>query len=157
MEVFAVATGGMAVLSLSIQLIQSIGTIQTFIRNVEDAPDELVRLGKKLEGLKALLEDVRSVIERQSSLQGQHFPAPSMTIFSCLQSCEESLQPLQDLMAKYQKPQTHANSTMVRVARWKNDLSISFKAKDIGGFEVRIQQEINNLQAALGVNMTSIM
>jgi hypothetical protein len=54
----------MAVASLSIQLVQSIGAIKTFIRNVKGAPEELERLVDLLERLAALLEDVRDVMER---------------------------------------------------------------------------------------------
>jgi hypothetical protein len=81
----------MEALSLSIQLVQSIGIIKTFIRNVKDAPKELERLVDLLERLEALLSDVRDVMERQSSLQGLHLPAPSMTIFKCLKGCEETV------------------------------------------------------------------
>jgi len=91
MEALSGVASGMAVASLSIQLVQSIGTIKAFIRDVRGAPKELERLAELLDRLNALLEDTRNVMEWQTSLQGQHFPAPSMTIFNCLKSCETSL------------------------------------------------------------------
>jgi hypothetical protein len=154
MEVLSGVASGMAVASLSIQLVQSIGAIKTFTRNVKDAPKELERLLDLLERLQALLQDVRDVMERQSSLQEQHFPAPSMTIFKCLQSCEKTLQPLCDLMETFEssKPQTSP-----AVARLKSGVKIGLKAKDIAGFEARIEREINYLHAALGINSHAIL
>lgn len=145
---------GIVVVSLALQLIQSVGTIKTFVRNVKDALKELERLVELLERLGALLEDVRAVMERQSSLQGQHFPAPSMTIFQCLQGCERTLQPLQEIVEKYSKPQTQSASVM---AKFKSEIKLGFKAKDIASFETRVEQEINYLHAALGINQTTIL
>ncbi|CAO2647786.1 Nn.00g087080.m01.CDS01 [Neocucurbitaria sp. VM-36] len=154
MEALSGAASGIAVVSLSIQLVQSVGTIKTFIRNVKDAPKEFERLVELLERLSALLEDVCAVLERQSSLQGQHFPAPSMTIFKCLQGCEKTLQPLQNIVEKFDNSQPHTASV---IARFKNEVKLGLKAKDIAGFEMRIEQEINYLHAALGMNSTAIL
>jgi hypothetical protein len=44
MEALSGVASGVAIASLSTQLVQSIGTIKTFIRNVKDAPKELDRL-----------------------------------------------------------------------------------------------------------------
>lgn len=154
MEALSGVASGIAVASLAIQLVQSVGTIKTFIRNVKDAPKELERLVELLERLGALLEDVRDVMERQSSLQGQHFPAPSMTIFKCLQSCEKTLQPLHNTVDKFNTSQPQVGSMM---AKLKNEVKLGLKAKNIADFETRIDQEINYLHAALGMNSTSIL
>lgn len=124
---------GMAVVSLSLQLIQSIGTIKNFVRDVKGASKELQRLIELLDRLNALLQDVRDIMERQTSLQGQQFPAPSMTIFSCLKSCEASIQPLYDLIEKYSKVPDGSS----RLLRVKEDIKFGFKTKDIAGIEER--------------------
>ena len=154
MEALSGVASGMAVASLSIQLIESIVKIKTFVRNVKDAPKELERLVELLERLGALLEDVRNLMERQSSLQGQHFPAPSMTVFKCLQSCEQTLQPLHNIVEKLDASQPQVHSMM---AKLKHDVKLGLKAKDIAAFEMRIDQEINYLHAALGMNSTTIL
>jgi heme exporter protein D len=149
----AVASG-MAVASLSIQLIQSVGTTKAFIRDVKGASKELERLAELLDRLNALLEDVRAVMERQTSLQGQHFPAPSMTIFDCLKSCEASLRVLQGVVEKYKRDAAENTSRMTKL---KDDIRFGFRAKDIVGFETRIQRDINYLHAALGLNSANIL
>jgi hypothetical protein len=145
---------GMAVASLVVQLLQSVGTIRAFIRDVKGASKELDRLAELLDRLRALLEDVRDVMERQTALQGQHFPAPSNTIFSSLKSCEESLRVLDMAVEKYTRTQ---GGNISAVARLKQDVKFGFKTKDIAGFEARIQKEIEYLHAALGLNTTSIL
>jgi hypothetical protein len=154
MEVLATAASGMAVASLSIQLLQTIGTIRTFIRDVKSASRELERLAALLDRLNALLENVQDVMERQTSLQGQHFPAPAQMIFDALKSCKGGLEALQSVVERYKGSHAGNKSSVVK---WKDDIKFGFKTKDIAGFEVRIQQEIDYLHAALSLNSTSIL
>lgn len=153
MEALSGVASGMAVASLSLQLIQSIGTIKAFIRDVRGASKELERLASLLDRLNALLEDVRAVLERQTSLQDQHFPLPSMTIFECLRSCEASLKDLQDVAEKYQVAARSGTS----FRKMKGSVKFGFKTKDIAGFEERIQRDVDQLHAAVGINTTSIL
>jgi hypothetical protein len=154
MEALSAVASGMAVASLSIQLLQSVGTIKSFIRDVKGASKELERLETLLDRLNALLEDVHDVMERQTSLQGQHFPAPSQMIFDALKSCEGSLEALQSVIVKYKRTSNGNTST---VKKLKDDIKFSFKAKEIAEFEVRMQHEIDHLHAALGLNSTKIL
>lgn len=153
MEALGGVASGFAVASLSIQLVESVGKILTFIRNVKNAPSEFARLVELLERLHALLEDVRDLLEMQSSLQGQHFPTPSMTITKCLEGCEKSLKPLQDTIEQYERSQAQRESPMVLV---KGNIKFGLKVKDIAGFETRIQQDIQYLTSALVLNNTNI-
>jgi hypothetical protein len=140
-----------AVVSLAIQLIQSINTVKTFIRDVKGAPKELARLLELLNRLSALLGDVRDVMERQTSLQ--QCPLPPQTIFDCLKSCEVSLKLLEDVVETHNGRQGSSTSAM---ARLKYDIKFGFKTKDISDFEARIQRDINHLTTALGTNGTNI-
>jgi len=123
-----------AVASLALQLIQTVDTVKTFVKDVKGASKELERLAELLDRLGALLQDVRELMERQTSLE--HFPVPSNTIFACLKSCETSLGLLEDVVKKYGKVR---GSNPSAVKRWKDDLKLAFEAKDIATFELRIQ------------------
>jgi hypothetical protein len=46
------------------------------------------------------------MVEQQSSLQRQHFPAPFTIMTESLDSCEKSLQPLLYIVANFTAPQT---------------------------------------------------
>jgi hypothetical protein len=154
MDVLSGVASGMAVASLTLQLLQSVGTIKTFIRDVKGATKELERLVALLDRLNALLEGVRDAMEQQTSLQGQHFPAPSQMVSDALESCKGILGSLQAVITKYKRTTKEDSSTVMKL---KNDIKLSFKAKDIAGFEVQIQREIDYLQFALGLNSTSIL
>jgi hypothetical protein len=154
MEALSAVASGMAVASLSIQLLQSVGTIKSFIRDVKGAFKELERLVTLLDRLNALLEEIRDVMERQTSLQGQHFPAPSPMISDALKSCQGSLGLLQSVIEKYKRTSNGKSSTAKKL---KDDIKLSFKSKDIAGFEVQIQREIDYLHTALGLNSTKIL
>lgn len=154
MEVLSAAASGMAVASLSIQLIDSIGTIRTFIRNVKDAPKELERLVDLLDRLSTLLESVRDLMERQTSLQADHFPTPSTAILEALKSCEKTIQPLCDLVEKFKSSTSQKGSTLTK---FMMDLKLAFKAKNIAELDARIERDINHLHTLLGVNTTAIL
>lgn len=61
MEPLSGVASGMAVVSLSLQLIQSVDKIRTFIGNVKGAAKELERLAGLLCRLAAILEDTRNL------------------------------------------------------------------------------------------------
>jgi hypothetical protein len=151
MEVLSGVASGMAVVSLTVQLLQSTNTIKTFLRDVRGASKELERLSELLDCLSALLADVHDVMERQTSLQ--HCPLPPQTIFDCLRSCESSLGLLEDIAKKYGRKQGGNASTMRKL---RHDIKFSFKTQDISGIEARIQRDINSLNTALGTNATNI-
>ena len=143
----------MAVVSLSLQLIQSVSTIHAFVQTVKGAPTELSRLIESLERLRALLQDVSQVMELQVSRSSEHIPSPSMTILNCLKSCEQHLLPLQGIVQKYESPETQDKSNSRRL--W-NSIKFGLKTSEIIALEARIQQEMANLTTALMLNSTSI-
>ena len=154
MEALSGAASGIAVVSLTIQLIQSVVLVREFIKDVKGASKELYRLVGKLELLNALLEDAKKVLEQQSSLSGMHFPTPSMAIFKCLQGCEKSIQPLVDIVKRLSLPQSRFSSS---TARLKSEIKLALKTKELTTLETRIQHDIDLLTTGLSVNQNSIL
>lgn len=146
--------GGLAIASLSIQLVESISAIKTFIRNFKDAPKESYRIVDLLERLSDLIEGVRDMTHQQTRLHGHQLPAPSPIIFRCLKSCKATIQPLQSLAEKYDQSQTQNSSPITKL---KGDLKLAWKAKDIVAIEAKIQQEIQYLTSTLVLNSTTIL
>lgn len=153
MEPLSGAASGMAVVSLALQLIQSVSSINAFIQAVKGAPTEITRLTSSLDRLHALLQDVCQLMELQTSRSGEHIPRPSMTIFSCLTSCQQHLLPLQDIVKSNEESQGQNHSKSLRL--WSS-IKLGFKTSDIMAFEARIHQEMVNLTTALMLNSTSI-
>jgi heme exporter protein D len=73
MEALSGAASGIAVVSLAIQLLQSVRTMKTFIRDIEGVSKELEHLADLLDRLGALLDDVRNTMERQRRSKNKTF------------------------------------------------------------------------------------
>jgi hypothetical protein len=153
MEPLSCTASVFAVASLAVQLLQSVDNARAFIRNFKSASRELQRLSYLLERLRALLQDVRDVIKRQASLQ--HFPLPSNTIYSCLRSCKTSLLLVEDEVKGYDSGQLSNRTSCVK--KLHLDVKFGFKARNIAHLETRLQQDINDLNTALGMNTVSIL
>ncbi|KAH3911891.1 hypothetical protein HBI56_137790 [Parastagonospora nodorum] len=152
MDPFSTAASGVAFASLLVRLLQSVGTVKTLVRDFKGASKELERLDELLERLCALLQDVDIIIGHQKSLP--HFPLPSDTLFACLKSCETSLEKLEDITTRYNKRWNEEASALERV---KGDFRLALRTQDIAMIEARIQRDVNNLHAALGINTTNIL
>lgn len=148
-----VAASGIAVASLALQLIQTADTIKTFIRDVKGAPAELQRVSQTLDALRATLEDVRSVIEFQSSRLGQHVPPPSSALVASLHRCENHLKPLKKIVNEYGPI---LQSPSQRPRKW-DKIKFNFKTKeDIIAFEKRIKETMSIINVGLTTNNTLI-
>lgn len=147
MDPLSTAASGIAVVSLALQLIQSVDNINTCIRKVKDAPKELTRLTERLERLGALLTDVDHLIQQRAAVQA-HTAPPSETISCCLRSCQEILAPLKTIVDDFTKLQARSRSTASRI---KSDIRFSMKTRDITSIEARIQDEISSLTTAVVV------
>lgn len=148
-----VTGGGIAILSLSIQLIQSINTIKNFVKGVRKAPAELIRLVETLENLSALLQDVDEILKLQLSGPNQHLPSPSTPLFNSLRSCYDRIQSLKCLIDKFVRTseQDHSSSS-----KSLNSLRLGLKVKEIRELENGIQREMINLNTSLTLNSTRI-
>jgi hypothetical protein len=152
MEILSGAASGMAVGSLALQLLQSTDTIKTFISQVKDASKELKRLVDLLVDLSELLDQVRTLVEHQTSLQD--CPLPCQPIFDALKACESSLAALEQVVAKYKRK--HATKRPGPIDRLGHDIKFAFKANQIITLEDRLQRAVTNLNLAIGLNGTNV-
>lgn len=149
MEGLAGAASAISVLSLSLQLINSIKGIKTFIKNVKGAKTEVERLVEQLERLSELLEEIRQVTDFQASQFHKHLQSSSKSILKCLKSCERQLELLKSFVKRYQG--LHQNSLSKKEKVWSS-VKLGLRANDIAGFENRIEHEIMSLTTALSLN-----
>ena len=145
-----VAASGIAVASIAIQLLNSTYTIRTFIRDVKNAPQELLRVASLLDRLGGILQIIVDLLDQQALLNDQLFPVPD-SIHGCLRRCEESIVPLQEIVDRYSSSQTSN-----RLRRLQADVRAALKAGDVRSLEIRLQQEIEILSLALVTNGTKI-
>ena len=88
-----VASGVVGIVSLAVQLGDSIKRFCDFVESVRDAPQELLALQKKLYVVKTLLHDVRN--EKVSVDTG------SETVANALLECDQSLQSLLEIASTF--------------------------------------------------------
>jgi hypothetical protein len=145
-----VAASGIAVASIAIQLLSSTNTIRTFIRDVKSAPQELLRVASLLDHLDVILQIVVDLLDQQALLKDQLVQVPK-PVYECLQRCEESIVPLQDIFNRYSSSQASN-----RLRRLHADVRAALKAGVVRSLELRLEQEIRILNLALVTNGTKI-
>jgi cell fate (sporulation/competence/biofilm development) regulator YlbF (YheA/YmcA/DUF963 family) len=91
------AASGIAVVSVAIQLIESVSSIKRFFRNLKDAPKELQRLLDLLDQFQELLENVKAVLdeERNSDAGVSNYPILTRAV----QNCRNQVQMLEDFVS----------------------------------------------------------
>lgn len=145
-----VVASGFAVASLATQLLDSTNEIRKFIRSVKDAPQELLRIASLIDRLGGILQVVIDLLDQQASLQDRPLPVLE-SLSRCLQSCKESLVPLQGIVDKYSKSQASG-----RLRRLHVDVKAALRAGDVRSLENRLQQDIDILSLALVANSTRV-
>jgi len=145
-----VVVSAFAVVSLSLQLLQNVNTIKSFMQGMKHASTEIQKVIQTLEILGSLLDELRDVLELQSL---RHAPPPSAAIINCMARCEVHLQPLKDIVEKYSET---LNLRGPRVEKLWDRVKVGLKMKDIAAIEKSIHQEISNLNTAISMNNTRI-
>ena len=143
-----VVSGAFAVLSLGIQLAESVKKANTFLKDVQKAPDELMRLVETLDQLAALLIQVDDLIEQQQRTDG--LLGPSGLLQSALQSCRLSVGMLEVFVNKLQV----SFDRQGRVKKVWASLKTVVKKEDTERLRGRIHENMTALQSALLINMS---
>ena len=95
-----VAGGVIAVVSLGIQLAESVQKIRKFLRGVKEAPEELQRLIAKIDMLHGIFNRVNALIEQQRGMPSHHGLIPLFE--GALQTCARSVNRLESEIARVQ-------------------------------------------------------
>jgi hypothetical protein len=150
MEGLSVAASGIAVVSLTVQLVDSIREIQSFLRRVSDAPKELKRLLGLLEQLELILESIHIIVEKQR----KHSPGLDVSvcasILRAVSTCRDRLVLLGDVVSSVKK----ASSTNGKVQKSLECFRLACKKKDIEEFETLLQQAVSILDLTMTMNLT---
>lgn len=150
MEALAAATSVISVISLAIQLADTIKTLHDFLSNLEGASEQIQRLANNLAHLKDILQDVSSITEMQR-LQN-NAPILGSTMISALKECQKNIESL-DVFLK--KAQVGYGSQRALRRKW-NSLRVVVKMKDIKDFEDRIKDSMQRLTLSMMANLSTI-
>ena len=91
--------GGLAIVSLSLQLSKTAQEISALLTSIRKAPKELAGLIESLDGLRNILQQIHVSLDRQK--ENLQMIKSSECISGALNTCERKLKPLQELSDKY--------------------------------------------------------
>ena len=144
MDGLSAAASGIAVVSLALQLVDSVRQIQRFLRNVSEAPKELRRLIDLLEQLELILESIGDLTNKQQQ-SGDQDVAVSNSVLRAMKMCENTVKELASMVdgARKDVEAKSRKTKMVACFRWE------CKRRDVEEFERRIQEAVSLLNLTM--------
>jgi len=152
MDGLSAAASGIAVVSLAIQLVDSVREIQRFLRDVSDAPKELKRLLELLNLLEFTIEKIGMLMEkqRQNSKDYDSGSDVSEIVLRAMKMCESKLSMLQSVVETAKK----ASLSESKARKSLGSLRLACKKRDIEDFENQLQHAVSILDLAMTMNLT---
>ncbi|KAH8768731.1 hypothetical protein F5882DRAFT_509214 [Hyaloscypha sp. PMI_1271] len=151
MDGLSAAASGIAVVSLAIQLVDSVRQIQRFLRNISEAPKELRRLINLLEQLELILESIGELIDRQQRQSANEDVAVSDTVLRAMKTCENTVKGLAGIVDVARKSAEAKN----KATKTLGSLRLSCKKKDIEEFERQLHEAVSLLNLTMTMNLTA--
>jgi N-terminal domain on NACHT_NTPase and P-loop NTPases len=137
MDGLSAAASGMAVVSLAIQLVDSVRQIRRFFRTLKDAPEELDRLIDLLEHMEVMLANIGTLVDPDSDI--------SPSVMKSLDTCEKALKKLDALIQKA-KLSSSAQSSLKRSLGF---FRFACKKQDVEEIEKQLDRAVNNLNMVM--------
>ena len=145
------AAGGIAVISLGLQLVHTVKRVKNFVDGIRDAPSELANLATDLERYHLMLAKVNDLVGTRRSLQNSQDSTDLME--SIVRGCKPNIDKLEALMDKLQKKLSHGGR------RWTTWASISSMVKkdEIERYQKGIKDNLANLNMAVNIGTSESM
>ena len=132
-----------AVVSLSIQLVETGEKISQFLTSVQDAPSEVIKLGQNLDQLNTTLKQVSYLLEQQYLIL--RLPGSPVFITNALGICERRIKTLEDVIQRVKKSMDHPK----RVQRSWAAIKFVSKKEDIQEMQSQLRDAETGLQMAM--------
>lgn len=146
MDGLSSAASAIAVVSLAIKLVQTVQEISKFLKNVQDAPKEVLRLIETLDQLQGTLDNVRQLIDQQFLVF--RLPGSPTFITKAMENCEKQIQALETFASGGRRSLEHQH----RLRRTWTSMRIVAKKQDIEDIQCRLKDAKMDLQFALSSN-----
>ena len=140
-------SGAFAVVSLAIQLVDSVQEARSFIKDVQNAPNELVRLAETLDQLNSVLNYVRNLLEQQ--LLALRLPGTPTFILDALQDCARKIEPLKRVV---EEARVSAKQQRRAQRAWAST-KLASKKEDLQQLERQLRDAKSDLQLAITGNL----
>lgn len=132
-----------AVVSLAIQLLETVQEIRDFLRSVHHAPSELIKLVETLEQLHGTLNQVRHLLEQQYSIL--RLPGSPVFMESALQNCNRKIITLEKVVNEAKVSLGWQN----RVKRTWAAMKLAYKKEDMQEMQTQLLHAETGLQTAM--------
>ena len=140
------ASGAIAVISLTLQLVQAGERISRYIKSVQDAPSDILGLVKSLDKLTTTLYVVRSLLEQHYSVL--RLPGSPFLIIRNLEDCKSVIEALENIASKINKALEHKNP----VKRSLATVTWPLKKEQIQAVQYQLHDAESGMQTAIMCN-----
>jgi hypothetical protein len=137
MDGLSVASSGIAVVSLAIQLVDSVREIRRFFRTLKDAPEELGRLLDLLEHMELMLENIGKLVDPDSDI--------SPSVLKAIHTCENALNKLDALIQKVKRNSSAQNP----LKRSLGFFRLACKKQEVEEIEKQLDRAVGNLNMVM--------
>ncbi|GAB7349109.1 hypothetical protein MBLNU459_g8058t1 [Dothideomycetes sp. NU459] len=149
MDGLSAASGCIAVISLAIQLGDSVYKLYEFFESIKDAPVYVIRLRDSVNRLRILLKEVQTLLEQQGARR--YAPPPSYGICNALSVCQKTLSSLELQVARLDARMAHQ-----RLVRMWNSVKIPADKEKVQQAHAEVEGAIAVLQLAMQMNSTQL-
>lgn len=140
------AASAIAVVSLAIQLVDTVQVISKFLKNVQDAPKEVLGLIETLDQLHGTLDHVRQLIEQQFLVL--RLPGSPTFISKAMENCEKQIIALETFLGEAKR--SFERQRMLR-RTWAS-LKVVAKKQVVEDIQCRLRNAQMDLQIAFSCN-----
>jgi hypothetical protein len=137
MDGLSAAASGMAVVSLAIQLVDSVREIHRFFRTLKGAPEELGRLLDLLEHMELMLDNIGKLVDPDSGI--------SLSVLKAIQTCERALNRLGGLIEKVKRNSSAQNP----LKRSLGFFRLACKKEEVEEIERQLDRAVGNLNMVM--------
>lgn len=151
MDGLSAAAGGIAVISLAIQLVDSVQSIRRFLSNVSKAPQELARLLELLAQLELIFKSIQIQIKKQQKQPGDlSNEIDSACVLAAMKSCGDKLSRIEKVVRRGDEAPETGNTLT-----WSlGSIRLACKRKSIEDLEIQLQRSIELLNLTISINLT---
>ena len=146
MDGLSTAGSAIAVVSLVIQLVETVQEINRFLKSVHEAPKEVLNLSETLDQLQGTLDNVRLLIETQYLVL--RLPGSPALMTRAIENCEKQIKALEAFASTARKSLEHQHGLR---KRWAS-MRIVTRKQDVEDIQCRLRDAKVDLQFALSSN-----
>ena len=135
-----------ALVSLAIELVDTVQEISKFLKNIQDAPKEVLMLIETLDQLQGTLDNVRQLIDQQFLVL--RLPGSPTFITKAMGNCEKHIKALETIASTARRSFEHQH----KLRRTWASIRLVAKKQDIEDIQCRLRDAKMDLQFALTSN-----